>query len=105
MKVTKNITKIRISKVIDNNTRIRISSLKEAEGDDQMKNQAYNVITAKSMGTMNLNVGRSKQINSQAEHISHIMKEKPPKVCFSHATRMKNIIKISCCWKVDATIT
>jgi hypothetical protein len=46
--------------VTDNNTRIRLSSLKEVEGEDQMTNQAYNAITAKSMGTMNLNAGRSK---------------------------------------------
>jgi hypothetical protein len=42
-----------------------------------MKNQAYNAITAKSMGTMDLNAGRSKQINYQEEHMSQIMKEKP----------------------------
>jgi hypothetical protein len=41
--------------VTDNITKIRLSSLKEAEGEDQMTNQAYNAITAKSMGTMNLN--------------------------------------------------
>jgi hypothetical protein len=61
VKVTDNKTRIRISKVTDNRTRIIISSLKEAEGEDQMKNQTYNAITAKIMGTMNLNVGRSKQ--------------------------------------------
>jgi hypothetical protein len=53
---------ITISKVteINNKINIRISSLKEAEGEDQMTNQAYNAITAKSMGTMNLNAGRSR---------------------------------------------
>jgi hypothetical protein len=60
MKVTDNRTRIIISKVTDNRTRIRISSLKEAEGEDQMKNQAYNAITAKILGTMNLNAERSK---------------------------------------------
>jgi hypothetical protein len=70
-----------------------------------MTNQAYNAITAKSMGTMNLNAGRSKQISSQAEHMSQIIQEKPQKVCFSHATRLKNNLKISGCWTVDATIT
>jgi hypothetical protein len=54
-------------------TRIKISSLKEAEGEDQMTNQAYNVITAKILDTMNLNAGRSKQIISQAEHMSQII--------------------------------
>ena len=62
--------RIKISKVKDNNKKIniRIFSLKEVEGEDQMRNQAYNAITAKSMGNMNLNAGRSKQISSQAEH-------------------------------------
>jgi hypothetical protein len=40
-----------------------------------MINQAYNAITAKSMGTMNLNAGRSKQISSQAEHVSNHTRE------------------------------
>jgi hypothetical protein len=68
------IIRIKISKVKDNNNKIniRISSLKEVEGEDQMRNQAYNVITARSMGTMNLNAGGSKQINSQAEHMCQI---------------------------------
>jgi hypothetical protein len=105
VEVTDNKIRIKISKVIDNNTKIRISSLKEAEGEDQMTNQAYNAITAKSMGTMNLNAGRSKQISSQAEHMCQIIWEKPQEVCFSHATRLKNNLKISGCWKVDATIT
>jgi hypothetical protein len=70
-----------------------------------MTNQAYNAITVRSLGTMNLNARRSKQIISQAEHMSQIMKEKPQMVCFSHATRLKNNIKISGCWTVDATIT
>jgi hypothetical protein len=65
-KVTDNRTRIIISKVTNNRTRIRISSLKEAEGEDQMTNQAYNAITAKSLDTMNLNAGGSKQIKSQA---------------------------------------
>jgi hypothetical protein len=43
-----------------------ISILKEADGGDQMAKQTYHAITAKSMGTMNLNDGRSKQINTQA---------------------------------------
>jgi hypothetical protein len=64
VKVTNNITKIKISKVTHNRTKIRTSNLKEAEGEDQMTNQAYNVITVRSLGTMNLNAGRSKQINS-----------------------------------------
>ena len=65
VEVIDNSIRIKISKVKGNNNKIniRISSLKEAEGEDQMRNQAYNAITAKSMGTMNLNVGRSKQIN------------------------------------------
>jgi transcriptional regulator of met regulon len=105
VKVTDNITRIKISKVTDNRTRIRTSSLKEAEGEDQMTNQAYNAITVRILGTMNLNDKRSKQINSQAEHMSQIMKEKPQMVCFSHATRLKNNIKIFGCWTVDATIT
>jgi hypothetical protein len=57
---TNNRTRIKISKVTDNRVRIRVSNLKEAEGEDQMTNQAYNAITAKSMGTMNLNSRRSK---------------------------------------------
>jgi hypothetical protein len=69
--VTKNNIRIKISKVkdISNKINIKISSLKEAEGEDQMTKQAYNVITTKSMGTMNLNAGRSKQISSQVEHM------------------------------------
>ena len=102
---TDNRTRIKISKVTDNRIRMRVSKLNKAEGEDHMKNIAYNDITKKCIGTMNLNVGRSKQINSQAEHISHIMKEKPQMVCFSHATRLKNNIKIVGCLTVDATIT
>ena len=66
VEVIDNSIRIKISKVKDNNNKIniRISSLKEAEGEDQMRNQAYNSITTKSMGTMNLNAGRSKQISS-----------------------------------------
>jgi hypothetical protein len=65
VEVTDNNIRIKISKVkdISNKINIKISSLKEAEGEDQMTKQAYNVITAKSMGTMNLNAGRSKQIS------------------------------------------
>ena len=92
-------------KVTYNKTRIGISILKEAEGEDQMIKQAYNAITTKSMGTMNLNAGRSKQISSQAEHMCQITREKTQDVCFFHATRLKNNLKISGCWIVDATIT
>jgi hypothetical protein len=38
-----------------------------------MTKLAYNAITAKSMGTMNLNAGRSRQISSQAEHMCQII--------------------------------
>ena len=107
VEVTDNNIRIKISKVNDNNNKIniRISSLKEAEGDDQMKKQAYNAITTKRMGTMNLNVGRSKQISSQARQMCQIIQEKPQEVCFSHAIRLKNNLKISGCWTVDAAIT
>jgi hypothetical protein len=66
VEVTDNNIRIKIFKVKDNNNKIniRISSLKEVEGEDQMRKQEYNAITTKSMGTMNLNVGRRKQINS-----------------------------------------
>jgi hypothetical protein len=99
--------RIKISKIkdISNKINIRISSLKEVEGEDQMTKQAYNAITAKSMGTMNLNAVRSKQISSQAEHMCQITREKTQEVCFSHATRPKNNLKISGCWTVDAAIT
>ena len=62
LEVTDNSIRIKISKVKGNNNiiNIRISSLKEAEGEDQMTKQAYNAITAKSMGTMNLNAGRNR---------------------------------------------
>jgi hypothetical protein len=70
-----------------------------------MTKKAYNATTAKSMGTMDLNDRRSKQINTQEEHMSQIMKEKPQMVCFSHATRLKNDTKTFGCWTVDATIT
>jgi hypothetical protein len=70
-----------------------------------MRNQEYNVITAKSIGTMNMNAGRSNKIISQVEKMCQIIWEKPEEVCFSHATRLKNILKISGCWIVDATIT
>ena len=103
--ITYNRTKIKIFKVMNNRVKIRVSNLKEAEGEDQMTNQAYNVITAKRMGTMNLNAGRSKQISSQAEHMCQIIQEKPQKVCFSHTKRLKNNLKIFGCWTVDAAIT
>jgi hypothetical protein len=107
VEVIDNNIRIKISKVkdINNKINIRISSLKEAEGEDQMRNQVYNAITARSMGTMNLNAERSKQINSQAKHMCQIIREKPQEVCFSHATRLKNNLKISGCWTVDAAIT
>jgi hypothetical protein len=95
VKVTNNRSRIIICKVTDNKTRIKISILKEAEGEDQMKNQTYNVINAKCMGTMDLNDRRRNHIISQAEHMSQIMKEKPQMVCFSHDTRLKNNTKIS----------
>ena len=62
---------ITISKVteINNKINIRIFSLKEAEGEGQMTNQAFNAIIAKSMGTMNLNAGRRRKISSQAKHM------------------------------------
>jgi hypothetical protein len=105
MEVTDNRASIKIFNVTDNNTRIRIFSLKEAQGEDQMTNQAYNAITAKNMGTMNLNAGRSRKIISQVEHMCQIIWEKPQKVCFSHVTSLKNNLKISGCWTVDAKIT
>jgi hypothetical protein len=107
VEVRDNNIRIKISKVKDKSNKINIiiSNLKEAEGEDQMRNQAYNAITAKSMGTMNLNAGRSKQIISQAEHMCQIIRETPQEVCFSHATRLKNNLKISGCWTVDAAIT
>jgi hypothetical protein len=97
----------RTSKVteINNTINIRISSLKEAEGEGRMTNPAFNVFIAKSMGTMNLNAGRSKQIISQAEHMCQITREKTQEVCFSHATKLNNNLKISGCWTVAATIT
>jgi hypothetical protein len=73
---TDNNNRINTSKHTDNKIRIRVFSFKEAEGEDQMRNQAYNAITARSMGTMNLNAGRSKQISSQAEHMCQITREK-----------------------------
>ena len=75
LEVTDNNIQIKISKVKDssNKINIRISSLNEAEGEGQMTNQAFNAITAKTMGTMNLNAGRSKQIISQAEHVCQII--------------------------------
>jgi hypothetical protein len=69
-----------------------------------MTNQAYNAITTKSMDTMNLNVGRSRLINTQAEHMSQFMKETPLVGCFFPVTRLKNNTRICGCWTVDATI-
>jgi hypothetical protein len=105
MEDTDNNNRINTSKHTDNKIIIRFFSLKEAEGEDQMRNQAYNVITEKSMGTMNLNVGRSKKISSREEKMCQIIREKTQEVCFSHATRLKNNLKISGCWIVDAEIT
>jgi len=48
---------------------IRISSLKEAEGEVRMTNPSFNFFIAKSMGTMNLNAGRRRKISSQAKHM------------------------------------
>ena len=70
-----------------------------------MTNPAYNTITAKSMGTMNLNAGKSKQISSQVEHMCQITREKTQEVCFFHASKLKNNLKTSSCWTVDAAIT
>ena len=103
--ITDNRNRIIISKVTDNITRIKISSLKQTEGEDQITNQTYNSITAKIIGTMNLNSERSKKIISQAEHMCQITREKTQEVCFFRATRLNNNLKISGCWTVDATIT
>jgi hypothetical protein len=107
VEVTNNSIRIGISKVkdINNKINIRISSPKEAEGEDQMRNQAYNSITAKSMGTMNLNAGRSKHISSQEEHMCQIKQEKTQEVCFFHVTTLNIDLKITGCWIVHAEIT
>ena len=98
---------LRISKIteIHNQINIRTSSLKEAEGEGRMTNPTFNVFIAKSMGIMNLNAGRSRQISSQAEHMCQIIWETPQEVCFSHATKLNNNLKISGCWTVVAAIT
>jgi hypothetical protein len=70
-----------------------------------MRNQAFNVITAKSMGTMNLNARRSKKISSQAEHMCQITREKTQEGCFFCAIRLNNNLKISSCWIVVSVIT
>jgi hypothetical protein len=70
-----------------------------------MRNQAYNAISAKSMGTMNMSPGRSKQMSSQAEHMCQITREKTQEVCFFRVTTLNINLKISCCWTVDAAIT
>ena len=90
---------------INNTINIRISSLKEAEGEGRMTNPAFNVFIAKSMATMNLNAGRSRQISSQVEHMCQITPEKTQEVCFSHATKLNNNLKIFGCWTVAAAIT
>ena len=66
LEVTDNNIQIKIPKAkdINNKINIKISSLKEAEGEDQMTKQAYNAIIAKSMVTMNLNAGGITQISS-----------------------------------------
>jgi hypothetical protein len=105
VEVTDNSIRIKISKVKDNNKiNIRISSLNEVEGEYQMRNQAYNAITGKSMGTINLNARRSKNINSEEEHMCQITWEKTQEVCFFRATRLNKNLKISGCWTMDATI-
>jgi hypothetical protein len=48
------ITEVKVTHI---KPRIIISNLKESKGEDQMKKQAYNAITTKSMGTMKLNDG------------------------------------------------
>jgi hypothetical protein len=99
VEVTDNSIRIKISKVKGNNNKIniRISSLKEAEGEDQMINKAFNAITTKSMGTMNLNARRSKQIISQVEHMCQITREKTQEVCFFRVTTLNNNLKIYGC--------
>jgi hypothetical protein len=83
---------------------IRITSLKEAEGGDPMTNQAYNVITAKSMDTMNLNAGRSRQINTQAKaHVSNHEGDTSGGM-FLSCNKIEEQHRISGCWTVDATI-
>ena len=62
MEDTDNNNWINTSKHTDNKIRIIVFSLKEVEGEDQMRNQAYNAITAKNMGTVNLNAGISNKI-------------------------------------------
>jgi hypothetical protein len=74
---------------------IRIFSLKETQGGDRVRKRAYNAITTKGMGTMNLNGGRSKKINIQAEPVSQIMKETPQMGCFPHVTKLKNNTRTS----------
>jgi hypothetical protein len=99
VEVIDNSIRIKFSKVKDNNNKIniRISSLKKAEAEDQMRNQAFNAITAKSMGTMNMNVGISKHIISHAEHMCQITREKTQEVCFFRVTTLNNNLKISSC--------
>ena len=82
---------------INRKINIRISSLKEAEGEGRLTNPTFNVFIAKSMGTMNLNAGRSRQISSLAEQMCQITRKKPQEVCFSHATKLNNNLKISGC--------
>ena len=68
------ITQVKVRNI---KTRIKISSLKEVEGGDQMTKKEYNVIIAKSMGTMNLNAERSKPIDTRAKNMSQIMEDTP----------------------------
>jgi hypothetical protein len=107
VEVTVNNIRIQNSKVteIHHKINIRTSSLKEAEGEGRMTNPTFNVFIAKSMGITNLNAGRSRQISSQAEHMCQIIWETPQEVCFSHAIKLNNNLKISGCWTVDAAIT
>jgi hypothetical protein len=51
-------------KVTKIRTRIRISNLKEAEGEDKIIKPAYNATIVKSMGAMDLNAERRKKINT-----------------------------------------
>jgi hypothetical protein len=86
--VQETITQVKVTHI---KIKIKISILEEAEGGDPMTKQAYNVITAKSMGTMNLNVERSNKINTQEEHMSQIMKETPQMGCFYHVTKLRTM--------------
>lgn len=69
------IPRVTITQVKVTHIRINNISLKEEDGDPMTK-PTYNVITAKSMATMNLNARRSKKIRTREEHMFQIMKEK-----------------------------